>query len=212
MNVFQAASTVDCSELATQEGMKGHMIAKGRGSWCCIFHDDATPSLVTYPAEGGRKSHFYCFGCGRNGDSVDLYARLRNMAPRDAAKALCEARGLTYDEPKYPSGVRVAERVFVKERDDPRLAIVLGICGEWRNYRIKWYEEEAAHSEYRLREGCDGPAWRRDIEERWLQFFKAQVVKYQKMTEMEVLLDIREEFEALGVNPYRRLRFAGSVS
>lgn len=210
MNVFQAAAAVDCTDLAHREGLNGRVTSGGRGSWCCPFHKDDTPSLVTYPADNGRKSHFYCFGCGRHGDAIDLHARLYRQAPLDAARQLCADWGLTYDDGSFPRGVNPPRED--KREDDPRLAVVLAICSEWQKYRIAWFEEQKAHSERLLREGCDSPQWRREIEQTWCAYYDSQLKKIAQMNEMEVLADIREEFEALGVNPYRRLRIAGSVS
>lgn len=51
--------------------------------------------------------------------------------------------------------------------------------------------------------------WERDMEQQWCGYFETQIAKYRKMTRWEVLHDIREEFERMGINPYRRLRYAG---
>ena len=36
----------------------------------CTFHDEKTPSMKLYPKEG----RFKCFGCGKSGSTIDLYA------------------------------------------------------------------------------------------------------------------------------------------
>ena len=50
----------------------------------CPFHDDHTPSMKLYD------DHFYCFGCGRHGDVVDLTAELFCIPPYDAACKLAD--------------------------------------------------------------------------------------------------------------------------
>lgn len=54
----------------------------------CLFHEDHTPSMKLYD------DHFYCFGCGRHGDVVDLTAELFCIPPYDAACKLAEDFGL----------------------------------------------------------------------------------------------------------------------
>ena len=54
----------------------------------CPFHDDYTPSMKLYD------DHFYCFGCGRHGDVVDLTAELFCIPPYDAACKLADDFGV----------------------------------------------------------------------------------------------------------------------
>ena len=57
----------------------------------CPFHNDRTPSMKLYP------DHFYCFGCGKYGDVVDLAAELLCIPSYDAAHALADAFGVDTD-------------------------------------------------------------------------------------------------------------------
>ena len=57
----------------------------------CPFHNDRTPSMKLYP------DHFYCFGCGKSGDVVDLAAELLCIPSYDAAQALADAFGVDKD-------------------------------------------------------------------------------------------------------------------
>lgn len=54
----------------------------------CPFHDDHTPSMKLYD------DHFYCFGCVRHGDVVDLTAELFCIPPYDAACKLADDFGV----------------------------------------------------------------------------------------------------------------------
>ncbi len=54
----------------------------------CPFHEDRTPSMKLY------EDHFYCFGCGRHGDVVDLTAELFCIPPYDAACKLADDFGV----------------------------------------------------------------------------------------------------------------------
>ena len=209
MNVFQAAKQLDCGEIMHRACQPGRLTAGGRGKWKCPFHDDHDPSLVTYPGEPGNPSHYYCFSCGAHGDAVDLYRRLANTAPLDAARMLCKQWGLTYDEPT-PRGASANKKPPGTD-SDPRLAIVLAICGEWQRYRIKWYEEQILRSKQRLATGGDA-AWAEEMEQMWHDHYVTELARCKAMSEWEVLHDIRAEFEALGVNPYRRLHVAGTAT
>ncbi len=48
---------------------------------CCPFHDDHHPSLKL-------DKRFHCFGCGEDGDVIDLTARLFRLTPKEAAEKL----------------------------------------------------------------------------------------------------------------------------
>ena len=55
---------------------------------CCPFHDDRTPSLKVYD------DHFYCFGCGEQGDVIDFTARYLGVSPHSAAIQLARDFGI----------------------------------------------------------------------------------------------------------------------
>ena len=44
-------------------------------------------------------TYYYCFGCGANGDAIDLTARLFDLNPRQAAEKLASDFGLDPDKP-----------------------------------------------------------------------------------------------------------------
>ena len=44
-------------------------------------------------------NYYYCFGCGANGDAIDLTAKLFDLNPRQAAEKLIHDFGLDPDKP-----------------------------------------------------------------------------------------------------------------
>lgn len=57
------------------------------GMAICPFHDDRTPSLKL-------DQRYYCFGCGANGDAINLTARLLGISNYSAAQKLAEEFGI----------------------------------------------------------------------------------------------------------------------
>ncbi|MBD3362103.1 DNA primase [Candidatus Dojkabacteria bacterium] len=41
----------------------------------CPFHDDKNPSLRVYP----KTNSWYCFGCGRGGDTIDFVIKIAKV-------------------------------------------------------------------------------------------------------------------------------------
>ena len=97
MNLFEsvkAAATV--RQAAEHYGLKigqGNMV-------CCPFHADRTPSMKL------NEDYFYCFGCGTNGDVIDLVAKLFNLSSYDAAKKLAYDFGIDPDKPPAAAALR----------------------------------------------------------------------------------------------------------
>ncbi len=79
----EAVSVVDLAErLCGPDGLRrsgstfvGHCPLPG--------HEDKSPSFVAYP----ETERFWCFGCLRGGDVVDLYRQAQGYDERDAGKA-----------------------------------------------------------------------------------------------------------------------------
>ena len=63
------------------------------GMVCCPFHSDSDPSMKL------NDTYYYCFGCGANGDAIDLTAKLFDLNPRQAAEKLASDFGLDPDKP-----------------------------------------------------------------------------------------------------------------
>ena len=55
---------------------------------CCPFHNDRHPSMKL------NDDYFYCFGCGANGDVIDLVSALFEISPIDAVQKLAEDFGI----------------------------------------------------------------------------------------------------------------------
>ena len=74
----------------------GEMYGMGpdrHGMVCCPFHSDSDPSMKL------NDNYYYCFGCGANGDAIDLTAKLFDLNPRQAAEKLAHDFGLDPDKP-----------------------------------------------------------------------------------------------------------------
>ena len=63
------------------------------GMVCCPFHSDNNPSMKL------NEAYYYCFGCGANGDVIDLTAKLFGLNFRQAAEKLAHDFGLDPDKP-----------------------------------------------------------------------------------------------------------------
>lgn len=50
----------------------------------CIFHNEKTPSMTYYP----QTNTFYCWGCGRSGDVIDIIMKKENISFMDAISFL----------------------------------------------------------------------------------------------------------------------------
>jgi hypothetical protein len=91
----------------------------------CPFHNDRRPSM--------KLDHrFHCFGCGADGDAIDLTARLFDLSPLDAAKKLIQDFGLSID-----TGYRDLSRT------PPKRSAFLEKLEEQKRFR-KWIADSVA--------------------------------------------------------------------
>ncbi|MCL1923390.1 MAG: DNA primase [Propionibacteriaceae bacterium] len=69
----------------------------------CPFHDEKTPSFQVTPTRG----LYYCFGCGKGGDTVNFVEEINNLSFREAVEFLADKYGvrLRYEEDSRPQGV-----------------------------------------------------------------------------------------------------------
>jgi hypothetical protein len=66
---------------------------------CCPFHADPDPSFTVYD-----DGHFYCYGCGAHGNSIDYVMKRDGIGFPQAVKLLQPEVGLTPAQPKKPNG------------------------------------------------------------------------------------------------------------
>lgn len=84
MNLYKLVKQVSCNDAAEYLKLKGKRTGAGKGMWCCPFHEDKNPSMACFDSD----NRFYCFSCHARGDAADLFAKVCNMAPIDAARAV----------------------------------------------------------------------------------------------------------------------------
>ena len=106
----------------------------------CLFHEDRTPSMKLY------EDHFYCFGCGKHGDVIDLAAELFCVPPYDAACRLADdfglpspwgeggTRSVTDEGHSIPANVRKELRAFREDqlRCQRVLSAYLRLLKDWK--------------------------------------------------------------------------------
>ena len=87
---------------------------------CCPFHDDITPSMKLYD------DHFYCFGCQKSGDVIDLAAQLLRLTNYEVAKLLSADFGITDEVPTQPVRTTPYEhsRQFHEDEQECYLALL----------------------------------------------------------------------------------------
>ena len=56
------------------------------------FHDDSNPSMKLYD------DHYYCFGCGADGDVIDFVSRLYGLDAKSAAEKLAADFQIPYGQ------------------------------------------------------------------------------------------------------------------
>lgn len=88
MNLYEQIKTHITPKHVTER--YGSLIHRGN-MICCPFHDDRTPSMKLYD------DHFYCFGCQKSGDVIDLAAQFLRLTNHEAAKRLAADFGICND-------------------------------------------------------------------------------------------------------------------
>lgn len=89
-DIFDAARLVSSVDVAERAGIR--LKKNGRRYWsCCCFHDEKTPSMMY--DENGR---FHCFGCGADGDGIDLYMHLYGVDKLTAARELAGEKNIPH--------------------------------------------------------------------------------------------------------------------
>lgn len=101
-----------CREIAAADAAQwlGMEVTGGRGRrWAlCPLHGDSRPSLMF-----DTRGRWHCFGCGRGGDAVDLWAAVRGVGSAQAARQLlmrAAVEGLMGSHTRGPSPAVEAPR------------------------------------------------------------------------------------------------------
>ncbi len=100
-NIFsQAKKQLNIISVAKRYGIQLDRYNKA----CCPFHQDKTPSFII----SREKQRFHCFGCGADGDVIDLVSKLMRITPLEALKELNSIYNLAIemDKPLNPSTVQ----------------------------------------------------------------------------------------------------------
>ena len=105
MSLYQ---TVKSAITVRQVGEMYGMGPDRRGMVCCPFHSDNHPSMML------NEAYYYCFGCGANGDAIDLTAKLFDLNPRQAAEKLAHDFGIDPDKPPAAAALRKPEYPLAK--------------------------------------------------------------------------------------------------
>ena len=110
MSLYQ---TVKSAITVRQVGEMYGMEPDRHGMVCCPFHSDSDPSMKL------NDTYYYCFGCGANGDAIDLTAKLFDLNPRQAAEKLINDFAFAKQcSPQW--GLQVTERSCVSKMEGPR--------------------------------------------------------------------------------------------
>ena len=110
MSLYQ---TVKSAITVRQVGEMYGMGPDRHGMVCCPFHSDNHPSMML------NDTYYYCFGCGANGDAIDLTAKLFDLNPRQAAEKLMHDFAFAKQcSPQW--GLQVTERSCVSKMEGPR--------------------------------------------------------------------------------------------
>ena len=94
----------------------------------CLFHEDRTPSMKLY------EDHYFCFGCGKHGDVIDLVSELFAIPPYDAACKLADDFGVDTSVEIVHQPAREELRIFREDqlRCQRVLCAYLRLLTRWR--------------------------------------------------------------------------------
>ena len=124
-SIFEAVkAAVPVQVAADRYGLKVNSAGMAR----CPFHDDHAPSMKLY------EDHFYCFGCGKHGDVIDLTAELFCVPPYDAACRLADDFGVDANVEIVCAPAREELRIFREDqlRCQRVLSEYLRLLKDWK--------------------------------------------------------------------------------
>ena len=105
-----------------------------RGMVCCPFHSDNTPSMKL------NDNYYYCFGCGANGDAIDLTAKLFDLNPRQAAEKLINDFGLDPDKPPANAIALPLPKRGLTDEQRADIAYCLRVLTDYLDLLYDWRE------------------------------------------------------------------------
>ena len=130
----------------------------------CPFHPEKTPSFKI----NDRTGRYHCFGCGADGDAIDLVQKLENVEFREALRILSDMAGVDAPEnfAKPVDALRRERDARRKEREQEALAreaaaaeaakAVVAGCGTGEH---PYFESKGFAERIGLIADCGGPPW-----------------------------------------------------
>jgi hypothetical protein len=124
-SIFEAVkATVPVRAAAERYGLEVNCAGMVR----CLFHEERTPSMKLY------EDHYFCFGCGKHGDVINLVAELFSIPPYYAACKLVGDFGVDTSAEIVHQPAREELRIFREDqlRCQRVLCAYLRMLTEWK--------------------------------------------------------------------------------
>ena len=131
MSLYQ---TVKSAITVRQVGEMYGMEPDRHGMVCCPFHSDSDPSMKL------NDTYYYCFGCGANGDAIDLTAKLFDLNPRQAAEKLIHDFGLDPDKPPANAIALLPPKRGLTDEQWADIAYCLRVLTDYLDLLHDWQE------------------------------------------------------------------------
>ena len=131
MSLYQ---TVKSAITVRQVGEMYGMEPDRHGMVCCPFHSDSDPSMKL------NDNYYYCFGCGANGDAIDLTAKLFDLNPRQAAEKLITDFGLDPDKPPANAIALLPPKRGLTDEQWADIAYCLRVLTDYLDLLHDWQE------------------------------------------------------------------------
>ena len=131
MSLYQ---TVKSAITVRQVGEMYGMEPDRHGMVCCPFHSDSDPSMKL------NDTYYYCFGCGANGDAIDLTAKLFDLNPRQAAEKLIHDFGLDPDKPPANAIALLPPKRGLTDEQWANIAYCLRVLTDYLDLLHDWRE------------------------------------------------------------------------
>ena len=95
---------------------------------------DSDPSMKL------NDTYYYCFGCGANGDAIDLTAKLFDLNPRQAAEKLASDFGLDPDKPPANTIALLPPKRGLTDEQWADIAYCLRVLTDYLDLLHDWQE------------------------------------------------------------------------